>query len=96
MCAGRAVPTVANTGQAIPADRVETLFEPFQRLDRTTGREGHHGLGLSVVRAMAQAHEAAVVASPRPGGGLLIEVGFAAAVVPVLSEPAGLIAKTMQ
>ncbi len=75
---GRAVLRVANTGTEIPAERVEALFEPFQRLDRTAGRAGHHGLGLSIVRAIATAHDATVTASPRPGGGLRIEATFGA------------------
>jgi signal transduction histidine kinase len=55
---------------------VGALFEPFQRLDRTAGRAGHHGLGLSIVRAIAAAHDATLAASPRPGGGLRIEATF--------------------
>jgi signal transduction histidine kinase len=76
---GRPVLTVSNTGAEIPAERVEALFEPFQRLDRTAGREGHHGLGLSIVRAIAAAHDATISATPRPGGGLHIEATFGAA-----------------
>jgi signal transduction histidine kinase len=76
--AGRAVLVVSNTGAEIPADRVDALFEPFQRLDRTAGRAGHHGLGLSIVRAIAAAHDATVTATPRPGGGLRIEAVFGA------------------
>jgi len=71
---------VANTGSDIPPDRVDDLFEPFQRLDRTAGRTGHHGLGLSIVRAIATAHDATIAAEPGPGGGLRIEVTFGAAV----------------
>jgi len=76
---GQAVLTVANTGGEIPPDRVDDLFEPFQRLDRTAGRAGHHGLGLSIVRAIATAHDAAIEAVPGPGGGLRVEVTFGGA-----------------
>jgi signal transduction histidine kinase len=64
----------------VPAAVVERLFEPFQRLgpDRTGNREGV-GLGLSIVRAIADAHDAAVEIRPRPEGGLDIEVAFPAA-----------------
>lgn len=72
---GRVVVTVANTGPVVPPDQVDRLFEPFQRLHRTTD-DGHHGLGLSIVRAIAGAHDASVVAYPRPEGGLEIEVAF--------------------
>ncbi|MBM7166997.1 HAMP domain-containing histidine kinase [Streptomyces sp. G44] len=73
---GRAVVAVANTGPRVPPERVELLFEPFQRLSRTAG-EGH-GLGLAVVRAVATAHEAALGARVRSGGGLTVEVAFSA------------------
>ena len=76
---GHPVLAVTNTGKPIPADRIDVLFEPFQRLDRTAGRAGHHGLGLSIVRAIAAAHDAAIVAAPGPCGGLRIEVTFLAA-----------------
>ncbi|MFD0519430.1 sensor histidine kinase [Paractinoplanes durhamensis] len=75
---GRPVLTVANTGEIIEPEKVDALFEPFQRLDRTTGRAGHHGLGLSIVRAIATAHDATIEASPGPAGGLRIEVRFPA------------------
>jgi signal transduction histidine kinase len=71
----RAVLTVSNTGPVVPADRVEQLLEPFQRMCRTAG-DGHHGLGLSIVRAIATAHDADLTARARPGGGLVVEVSF--------------------
>jgi signal transduction histidine kinase len=72
--------TVSNTGPLIPDDDVERLFEPFQRLDRTRGNQnGHHGLGLSIVRAIASAHDADLVAAPRPDGGLTVTVDFSLA-----------------
>ncbi|WP_329255885.1 HAMP domain-containing histidine kinase [Actinoallomurus sp. NBC_01490] len=75
--AGRAVVSVANTGPVIPSDQVDRLFEPFQRLgDRTARNDGHHGLGLSIVRAIATAHDATVTARARPDGGLVVEVAF--------------------
>jgi signal transduction histidine kinase len=71
----RAVLTVSNTGPEVPNDRVDQLFEPFQRMYRTAG-DGHHGLGLSIVRAIAAAHDATLTARARPGGGLVVEVSF--------------------
>ncbi|MEU5951959.1 ATP-binding protein [Streptomyces sp. NPDC047525] len=73
--AGRAVVAVANTGPEVPPEHVERLFEPFQRLGRTAG-DGHHGLGLSIVRAIGVAHDAVIGARARPGGGLVVEVSF--------------------
>jgi signal transduction histidine kinase len=76
---GRAVLTVTNTGPVIPGSEVGRLFQPFQRLD--PGRAHHkdgHGLGLSIVRAIADAHDATITATPRPHGGLRIQVSFPA------------------
>jgi signal transduction histidine kinase len=72
---GRCVVRVANTGPEVPPDRVTRLFEPFQRLDRVAG-DGHHGLGLSIVRSIATAHGATLSARARPRGGLAVEVSF--------------------
>jgi signal transduction histidine kinase len=66
---------IANTGPFVPPERVGRLFEPFQRLQRTTD-DGHHGLGLSIVRAIASAHGAEIVARPLLRGGLEIQVRF--------------------
>jgi signal transduction histidine kinase len=74
---GHAVLTVANTGPLIPAAEVSRLFQPFQRLARTSNGNGH-GLGLSIVAAIAAAHGADVAAHARPGGGLHIQVSFPA------------------
>lgn len=70
---------VTNTGPRIPVEQVTRLFEPFQRsgTDRITHNDGHHGLGLSIVRAIATAHQATLTAEPRPDGGLAIRVSFA-------------------
>jgi signal transduction histidine kinase len=57
---------------------VERLFEPFQGLhpERTAPSDGHHGLGLLIVRAVVTAHHANLHAEARPEGGLAVEVTF--------------------
>jgi len=74
---GRAVLTVASTGPVIRPEEVDRLFQPFQRLQsrRAPGGNGH-GLGLSIVRAIAAAHNATINACARPAGGLTIDVTF--------------------
>jgi signal transduction histidine kinase len=72
-----AVLSVTSSGQVIPAAEVDRLFQPFQRLGpRPADRDGGHGLGLSIIRAIATAHAATITAQPRPGGGLAIDVTF--------------------
>ncbi|MGX2997532.1 sensor histidine kinase [Streptomyces sp. JNUCC 64] len=72
---GRPFVRVANTGNDIPPEQVDRLLEPFQRLARTPN-DGHHGLGLSIVRAIVAAHGAQLIARARPGGGLTMEAVF--------------------
>ena len=75
---GHATVTVTNSGPAVPDGELERLFQPFQRLDaaRRGDAQRNLGLGLSIVRAIADAHGADLVAHARPGGGLQIEVAF--------------------
>jgi signal transduction histidine kinase len=74
---GRTVLSVTNTGPQIPPAEVDRLFQPFQRLDphRSHYKDGH-GLGLSIVRAIATAHRAGINAHPMPDGGLTVSVTF--------------------
>jgi signal transduction histidine kinase len=74
---GRAVLSVTTTGPPIPPADVDRLFQPFQRLDRhRTNYKDGHGLGLSIVRAIAIAHGAAITADPQADGGLTVNVVF--------------------
>jgi signal transduction histidine kinase len=75
---GHGVLSVTNSGQVIPPTEVDRLFQPFERLGpRPARRDGHgHGLGLSIVGAIAAAHGATIDARDRPGGGLAVEVTF--------------------
>ncbi|MBB6547952.1 signal transduction histidine kinase [Nonomuraea rubra] len=75
MADGALVVQVANTGQHVPAYEVNSLFEPFRRLhaDRVDSAKGS-GLGLSIVRAVVQAHGGNVAAVPRDGGGLVVTI----------------------
>jgi signal transduction histidine kinase len=80
---GRGVLSVANTGPVIPPTHVERLFQPFQRLNpRRIHSNSGHGLGLSIVRAIATAHGATLTAHARPDGGLTIDVSFPPAATP--------------
>ncbi|MBG0830799.1 HAMP domain-containing protein [Planomonospora sp. ID67723] len=75
MVEGALVVQVANTGPHVPAYEVNSLFEPFRRLnaDRVDSAKGA-GLGLSIVRAVVRAHGGNVTAVPRDGGGLVVTV----------------------
>jgi signal transduction histidine kinase len=76
---GQAVLSVANDGPVIAPAELERLQQPFQRLGaHRTHRGDGHGLGLSIVNAIAAAHGATVAARARPDGGLDVEVRFQA------------------
>jgi signal transduction histidine kinase len=74
---GQAVLSVTNSGPVIPPAEVDRLFQPFQRFGpRPARRDGGHGLGLSIVHAIATSHGATVAARALPGGGLAVDVTF--------------------
>ena len=85
--AGHAELVVANSGPTVPPAEVERLLRPFQRLgaDRTAHHQGH-GLGLSIVAAVAAAHHADLRVRARPDGGLQVAVHFP---TPNHAAPAG-------
>jgi signal transduction histidine kinase len=85
---GRAFVRVANGGHEIPADQVESLFEPFRRLDgRVASPTRGAGLGLSIVRSVARAHGGDAHALALPGGGLEVAVQLPARAGAVAAIP---------
>jgi signal transduction histidine kinase len=69
--------TVENTGPVVPPELVNGLFEPFRRLSgERLVHSGGVGLGLTIVRSIAAAHDATVTAEARPDGGLRVTVRF--------------------
>jgi signal transduction histidine kinase len=66
---------VENSGPLVPADAAADLVLPFRRgsADRTAHGEGV-GLGLTLVRAVADHHGGTLVLTPRPDGGLVSEL----------------------
>ncbi len=72
-----AILRVTNSGPTIPADDLDRLFEPFQRIDGTRSSTADGlGLGLSIVRAIADAHAATITTTLPDHGGLSIEIAF--------------------
>ncbi|MEU8635453.1 HAMP domain-containing sensor histidine kinase [Amycolatopsis sp. NPDC048633] len=67
--------SVRNSGERVPPEAVDALFQPFRRLaaDRTSHRDGA-GLGLSIVHSIATAHHGRVTAAPGEDGGLRVDV----------------------
>jgi signal transduction histidine kinase len=66
---GRSVVEVVNDGDVLDPATLPVLLEPFQRIDRGARGDGA-GLGLSIVRSVANAHGGAVALAACPEGGL--------------------------
>ena len=84
---GDAVLEVADRGPGLPEDAAAQVFERFYRADPSRARDGAggaggSGLGLSIVRAIAEAHGGTATVSARPGGGAVFSVRL-----PLLHEP---------
>ena len=69
--------TVADTGNGIPEDLKESVFEPFFRLDKSRSRElGGVGLGLALVHEIVRVHDGSIQVKDNPSGGTIFEVIF--------------------
>ncbi|KQN79763.1 sensor histidine kinase [Sphingomonas sp. Leaf62] len=67
--------TVRDQGPGIAPERVPEIFEPFLRLsDRHSG----YGLGLAIVRAVVDLHDADIEVDAAVGGGTRFTIRFAA------------------
>jgi two-component system OmpR family sensor kinase len=72
---GSAVIEVADEGPGLPPGEAESLFRRFYRADASRSRDsGGVGLGLSIVAAIAQAHDGSVSASAGPAGGAVFRI----------------------
>jgi signal transduction histidine kinase len=60
---------VADRGPGVPAEMRERIFEPFFRLPGHAEMAGGVGLGLSLVKQIAERHDGSVRCLPRDGGG---------------------------
>jgi two-component system, OmpR family, sensor kinase len=71
-CGERAVVEIADTGCGIPRDLLPRVFDRFFRA-APPGIEGN-GLGLSIVKVIADRHDLHIELGPRDGGGLVATV----------------------
>jgi signal transduction histidine kinase len=66
---------VEDEGPGIPETEHQRVFEPFVRLEGSRNEEtGGTGLGLTLVKAIAEGHGGAVVLENRPQGGLRVRM----------------------
>jgi signal transduction histidine kinase len=70
---------VCDRGPGVPEAQRERIFEPFYRLPGHAEQAGGVGLGLSLVKQIAERHGGAVRCLPREGGGSCFELRLALA-----------------
>ena len=69
---------VRDTGEGIPESELERIFDRLYRVDGSRGRDGEIrlGLGLSIARRVAEAHDASLSATSRVGTGSEFSLRF--------------------
>jgi two-component system OmpR family sensor kinase len=82
--AGRAVLEVADEGPGLPAEQASRVFDRFYRADRSRARApgADAGLGLSIARSLARAHDGDVQLETAVGAGACFRL-----TLPLLAEP---------
>ena len=67
--------SVEDTGNGIPEELRERVFEPFFRVDKSRSRElGGVGLGLALVREIVRVHDCSITVRSNPSGGTVFDV----------------------
>ena len=67
--------SVEDTGNGIPEELRERVFEPFFRVDKSRSRDlGGVGLGLALVREIVRVHDGSITVRSNPSGGTVFDV----------------------
>lgn len=67
--------SIYNTSQPLTKENIDHLFDRFYRTDESrNSKTGGYGIGLSVAKAVVEAHHGKIVASSEDGNSLLITV----------------------
>ncbi|MCL5271802.1 MAG: ATP-binding protein, partial [Gammaproteobacteria bacterium] len=66
---------VKDKGPGVPEDQLETIFNPFYRVDTSrTKKTGGYGLGLAIAARAVALHHGTITAKNNPDGGLMVRV----------------------
>lgn len=74
--AGAAVLTVDDSGPGIPAAERERVFDRFWRREASAATTSGSGLGMAIVKSVAERHGAQLSLQDSPLGGLRVVVRF--------------------
>ena len=67
--------SVSDRGRGIPTEAIDRIFEPFFRVDKSRSKkQGGSGLGLALVKTIADAHGAAITVDSEPDKGTTVSV----------------------
>ncbi|EGK10282.1 MAG: ATP-binding protein [Firmicutes bacterium] len=70
-----AILTVRDTGEGIPQEELQRVFERFYRVDRSRNRQsGGSGIGLTIVKKLVESHAGAIRIESKPGTGTSIYI----------------------
>ena len=81
---------VADSGAGLPAGKEDMLFDKFYR-GAKEGAQSGVGLGLTICRAIVEAHGGTIRAESRPGGGAIFRFD-----IPVTGEPPQMLSEEEQ
>lgn len=76
---GRVTLSVSDTGLGIPADRIDQLFQPFNRLGREHGTVEGTGIGLTICQRLVQAMGGTIIVESMEGRGSRFQFNLPAA-----------------
>lgn len=67
---------VVDSGQGIPPEHLERIFDRFYRVEKQTGVDSGFGLGLSIVKSIVTAHGGRIGVQSSVGAGTTVRVAF--------------------
>ena len=82
---GQCVIEVADTGEGLPADQADRIFEPF-----VSTKEAGTGLGLSICRRIVEEHGGSINAANRLEGGAVFIVALPSRYITASTDDSGL------
>lgn len=67
--------TVYNSAESVPMENLSRLFDRFYRTDKSRNSQtGGYGIGLSIAKAIVEAHKGKITATSQDGQSLLITI----------------------